>query len=390
MDEVLQDAIDLVNQSTDAYCHYITPNDIGITGGHQCGYYFPHWAEPIFYGRVMEKGDNFAINLNIRWQKDFITRSKAIYYGKGTRNENRITTFGRNFEFMQDVYLGSLQIITKNEDGEFDAYVLSNQDNIEQFMATFNLDVTVRNQLINRKNSKIIPEEKISDSIYSLVERLDSFPETKLMAQYARNIVNKAWGYNELSVKKYCDNIILKWIDAEYQLFACIEEKLYKDIYTKPFENCSALIEFANKILNRRKSRAGKSLEHHLATIFDACELKYEEQVVTEENKKPDFIFPDGASYHNFNFPADKLYMLGAKTTCKDRWRQVLNEANRIPDKHLFTLQQGVSRNQLKEMADEHLTLVVPKENISAFHPEFRSNILELNTFIQMIKEKQS
>ena len=46
------------------------------------------------------------------------------------------------------------------------------------------------------------------------------------------------------------------------------------------------------KILNRRKSRAGKSLEHHLSTIFHASDLKFEEQVVTEGNKKPDFIFP--------------------------------------------------------------------------------------------------
>jgi hypothetical protein len=31
--------------------------------------------------------------------------------------------------------------------------------------------------------------------------------------------------------------------------------------------------------------------------------------------------------------------MLGAKTTCKDRWRQVLTEAIKIPHKHLFTLE---------------------------------------------------
>lgn len=106
--------------------------------------------------------------------------------------------------------------------------------------------------------------------------------------------------------------------------------------------------------------------------------------------KKPDFIFPDGESYHNFMFPSDKLTMLGAKTTCKDRWRQVLNEANRIPNKHLFTLQRGVSRNQLQEMKDEHLTLVVPKENKTLFLPEFHENIMCLTDFIGMVREQQS
>lgn len=35
--------------------------------------------------------------------------------------------------------------------------------------------------------------------------------------------------------------------------------------------------------------------------------------------------------------------MLGAKTTIKERWRQVLEEANRIERKHLITLEPAVS-----------------------------------------------
>ena len=85
----------------------------------------------------------------------------------------------------------------------------------------------------------------------------------------------------------------------------------------------------------------------------------------------------------------ERLTMLGAKTTCKDRWRQVLNEANRIPEKHLFTLQRGVSRNQLQEMCDEHLTLVVPKENKTLFLPEFHDHIMCLSDFISMVRERQ-
>ena len=72
-----------------------------------------------------------------------------------------------------------------------------------------------------------------------------------------------------------------------------------------------------------RKSRAGKSLEHHLADIFTHNQLLFEEQVITEENKKPDFVFPNGKCYHNITFPGELLTVLGAKTTCKDRWRQV-------------------------------------------------------------------
>jgi hypothetical protein len=53
--------------------------------------------------------------------------------------------------------------------------------------------------------------------------------------------------------------------------------------------------------------------------------------------------------------------MLAAKTTCKDRWRQILNEADRIPAKHLLTLQEGVSEGQFREMNDAGVRLVVPR-----------------------------
>ena len=157
-----------------------------------------------------------------------------------------------------------------------------------------------------------------------------------------------------------------------------------------PFDDCQSLIDFSNKILNRRKSRAGKSLEHHLSAIFENEDLIFEEQAVTEEKKKPDFLFPNSECYHNFEFPAEDLTVLGAKTTCKDRWRQVTTEADRVDEKYLFTLQPGISRNQLKEMAAEKVLLVVPESHIKTFPEEYQGSIGTLSTFINMVKEKQS
>ena len=84
------------------------------------------------------------------------------------------------------------------------------------------------------------------------------------------------------------------------------------------------------------------------------------------------------------------MTFLGSKTTCKDRWRQVLNEANRIPNKHLFTLQMGISENQLQEMKDEHLTLVVPKSNINSFSKKYHDIIMALSSYIQLVQNKQN
>lgn len=99
--------------------------------------------------------------------------------------------------------------------------------------------------------------------------------------------------------------------------------------------------------------------------------------------------FPNAECYHSLQFPADNLIVLGAKTTCKDRWRQVLTEADRVNVKFLFTLQQGISKNQLKEMHDSHLTLVVPQKYISSFPLEYQSEISDLRGFIRMVQKKQ-
>lgn len=168
-----------------------------------------------------------------------------------------------------------------------------------------------------------------------------------------------------------------------------MEEKVYADAVNRPFGSIDAFVQMANEVLNRRKSRAGKSLEHHLADIFAINKLVFEEQAVTEDNKKPDFLFPNGKCYHNLLFPADNLIVLGAKTTCKDRWRQVLTEADRVNIKFLFTLQQGISKNQLKEMHDSHLKLVVPHKYITSFPQEYQSELFDLAGFIQMVRKKQ-
>ena len=77
---------------------------------------------------------------------------------------------------------------------------------------------------------------------------------------------------------------------------------------------------------------------------------------------------PPKADYQDPGFPATRLRMLAVKTTCKDRWRQVLNEAARIPAKHLLTLQEGVSENQFREMTESGVRLVVPNSHIKCFH----------------------
>src|SRR3546814_19501361 len=88
--------------------------------------------------------------------------------------------------------------------------------------------------------------------------------------------------------------------------------------------------------------------------------IRYKRNATTENNSKPDCLLPVQEEYYDPAFNPLLLTMLAVKSTCKDRWRQVLAEADKIDDKHLLTLEPGLSANQTSEMQAKRLQLLVP------------------------------
>ena len=88
----------------------------------------------------------------------------------------------------------------------------------------------------------------------------------------------------------------------------------------------------------------------------------------------------------------DKLISLASKTTCKDRWRQVINEADRLRNrnKYLLTLQQGISAAQLHEMEEERVVLVVTKQYIGTYPKMYQDKIWTVKKFIEYVKELEA
>ena len=97
---------------------------------------------------------------------------------------------------------------------------------------------------------------------------------------------------------------------------------------------------------------------------------------------KPDVVIPSVKAYNDPSYPDTKLFIVGVKTTCKDRWRQVLSEAPQIRTKHLLTLQEGISPRQLEEMHRNHVVLVVPKPLHDKYPTDHRIRLLGLDAFI--------
>jgi hypothetical protein len=165
---------------------------------------------------------------------------------------------------------------------------------------------------------------------------------------------------------------------CEFGLFRVVEKVHTLPLVTAGFPSVEEFLAVAQTVANRRKARAGRSLELHLRRIFDEEHVRYETGVVTEENRRPDFVFPSGSAYH----AGQRAYMLGVKTSVKDRWRQVLDEASKIPLKHLFTLSEGVSPEQFRQMESSGIRLVVPAENVRRFPPSVQPKLLTLATFV--------
>lgn len=204
-------------------------------------------------------------------------------------------------------------------------------------------------------------EDPDANSLDSIVEKFGTdFPTTRTLSDLARQTLP------EIIANDNPDMALVAWLSHEEALFRRIERNVVSGRLKEGFLDGSvadvdAFISFSLSVQNRRKSRMGHSLENHLEAIFIALGIRFVRGAVTENLHKPDFLFPDSQTY--LAAPpsgSPEIRMLAAKSSCKDRWRQVLTEAAKIEEKHLLTLEPSISVNQTDQMKDARLQLVVP------------------------------
>ena len=241
-----------------------------------------------------------------------------------------------------------------------DEYRLRHLFGMQQPIDRWMVDSFIKESRINLASRQILEalgvqmDEGVTLDVEQLLAKFNkTFPATKVFSKYARDTLS-----NPVSAIDDPDNALESWMEHEEILFRALERSIVKEKLVTGFDEVDDFISFSLSVQNRRKSRVGHALENHLAAVFDANAIRYERGARTENNSRPDFLFPGSLEYHNAEIGSPPLRMLGAKTTCKDRWRQVLSEAARIPDKHLFTLETAISQNQLKEMHGSSLVLV--------------------------------
>ena len=318
-----------------------------------------------------------------------ISQLHAHFTWYKSKNELRVTGFGRGFPLLNPDYTGALFVLIKNSEKDYQGFVFNTDDDIQYFLDSFGLTPTETNRPI--QTGKITTENREKQAFDAFISCLTTdFPTSSEMSRAARKIQHDVSGNHRLALSDP-DNILLNWIECEYRLFRTIEHARYSEIIMNGFHSVDDFITTANQVLNRRKSRAGKSLEHHLSAIFDENSIQYAAQAATEGNKRPDFLFPSKEAYHDITFSIEKICTLAAKTTCKDRWRQILNEADRLRDKNKYicTMQQGISSSQMDEMQQEKVILVVPKTYIKFYPKDRQDRIWTVGKFVNYVKEMQ-
>jgi hypothetical protein len=211
-----------------------------------------------------------------------------------------------------------------------------------------------------------------------------SFPSTREFSAFARSTLKY------INLQDGADDVLMAWLEREEILFRTLERYIIGDRLSKGFNSdVNSFISYSLSVQNRRKSRVGLALENHLEFVFIKCGIRYSRTAVTENKTKPDFLFPGYAEYHNPTFNPINLTMLGVKSTCKDRWRQVLSEADRIEHKHLLTLEAAISTNQTDEMQTKNLQLVVPQRLHDSYTAVQRAWLMNMSSFIGLVQERQ-
>lgn len=114
-----------------------------------------------------------------------------------------------------------------------------------------------------------------------------------------------------------------------------------------------------------RRSRAGKTFEAIIYKVYDSLDYTFDSQskvgrkTFTELGlgKKVDSILPNIEAYEKRR---NKTIIGTMKTTLRERWQEVAEEIERtkIPEIHLLTADESISKNKAQEMNNHNIIVV--------------------------------
>ena len=382
------------------YAKRLSGNDTLANGSHQAGPYVSRdFLFTLFPSLDRPESRNPDVEFDAFIGSHSDARSvRAVWYNNalhgGTRDEARLTRFGgRSSPVLDPESTGALAVFAFKQGADVDSpecsiWICADRDEEELVENVIGPLEPAQPVIWSPMQGRRLDAEKAPPECWLQPEDIPrdwikSFPSGDEILRMAVQLRPKDRALDP-------DVRLLKRRACEYEVFRSLEEAAELPGIRRGFENIDTFVTCAQRILQRRRVRSGRSLELHARQIFREEGLRegldFAHGVESEPGKKPDFLFPSQAAYRDPSFPRKWLRMLAAKTTIKERWTQVLTEASRVPTKHLLTLQEGLSVKQFREMAECRVRLVVPESHIKCFAKEIRAELTTFGDFIEEVR----
>ena len=187
-------AIEDATRYGNALLKFISRNDAGFTGSHQAGFYLPKandvWRmfsphEPTKRGYQAEE------IVTILWQdgrrpiEAHVVREFARS-GVTGRAEYRLTRFGKDFPFLNSNTVGNLLVLVPIDHHNFRAYVLDQDEDIEDIQATLGVEAFESWGVYQGGAAKIEDENDCVERRYrEFTEPLADFPSGEIFSAAA-------------------------------------------------------------------------------------------------------------------------------------------------------------------------------------------------------------
>jgi hypothetical protein len=416
---------ELVSNSERIFIKKLAANDISWANGgsHQGGLYIK--AEDRDSGffpdlKLVDTSTSKSLNpnkeaiFNINWKDFALTKPARLVHYVGKGPETHLTRLCK--DSFVCIEPSSLFILGKNG-LEYNAYVLpTDSDEYQFFEDYFEIDDNFISKVFSPKLSPISNDKadpfwiEVKDSyaagfLDSFLKEMEKMPDALTLAKSAQEIFlrdNNKTNLNPFELERVGDIIVKLSREIEYDLFKRRQFELNcVDLMVKLLGSGSEVYE-SEVILKRimdgfkdidsmflsatqqRRSRAGYSFEYHIEKILSDGQIPFDKQVF-EGSSKPDFIVPSLDEY-NKNVPGNS-FVLSAKTTLRERWRQVLKEGRNC-DVYLATVDDKISPDSLRVLNDNNVVVVVPEsvkdskfsvygrfDNVITFDEFFKSRV---------------
>lgn len=238
----------------------------------------------------------------------------------------------------------------------------------------------------------VAPRVKSASRLQELVDCFGGsypLPDTFSFGEYARRVCAIE------DPAQDPDGALYEWVTETNDLYFTYERHVLQPILDDHLANrehidVDTFFGLATRFKNARFSRAGSTFEHHIAALLGYVGLLFDQPRRMPDGSKPDFILPSIQAYGDLDVDDDVLTFLAAKTTTKERWRQVVTEATRLPTKHLLTMDRELNAPVLDAMEANRVAVVIPDPIRAAYPPVLAGRVRTVAEFVAESLDRQS